>query len=136
MHIKLLFIAHLGVTIGFKIQDSEVIAKADPKQWKAYRGERGDHDCNIQELNNWYGAQRCIENFECQGARLCERGSKNLGWCSGDSACPNLGPLDYHDWVSLISLLLIYNFRKETQFGIQEKKEHMTKIGFINLNET
>ena len=39
-----------------KIFDGEKVAKPDPNQWKTYRNDRGEHDCNIQELNNWYGA--------------------------------------------------------------------------------
>ena len=46
---------------------------------------------------NWFGSQRCKESWECQGARMCEGGSKDLGWCYGDSDCPMLGPLDYHN---------------------------------------
>ena len=76
----------------------EVIAvKPDDLQWKQYRSARGEHDCAINEARNWYGSQRCVEGWECQGARDCTRSTKDLGWCTGDSSCPNMGPLDYHD---------------------------------------
>ena len=74
-----------------------IAAKPDPSAWKEYRDARGEHDCAINEMNNWYGSQRCVQGFECQGARDCTRGVQDLGWCTGDSACPNMGPLDYHD---------------------------------------
>ena len=77
--------------------DEDNVATPNPAEWKEYRSKRGDHDCMINEMNNWYGSQRCVEGFECQGARDCERGTKKLGWCTGDSSCPNMGPLDYHD---------------------------------------
>ena len=29
---------------------------------------------------------------------MCTRGkAENDGWCTGDSLCPELGPLDFHD---------------------------------------
>ena len=74
----------------------------DKKEWAAYRSRKGEHDCAIKEDSNWFGAQRCFDSWECQGARMCERGLTKIGWCSGDSACPNMGPLDYHDEVSQI----------------------------------
>ena len=71
------------------------------KEWMEYRNDRGEHDCSINEMNNWFGATRCIESFECTGARMCTggdgQGKKEQGWCTGDSSCPNMGPLDFHD---------------------------------------
>ena len=67
------------------------------KEWKEYEAARGQHDCEINELNNWFGSARCLESWECQGARNCETGVESFGWCVGDSSCPQLGPLDYHD---------------------------------------
>uniref|UniRef100_A0A7S3IGH4 Uncharacterized protein n=1 Tax=Strombidium inclinatum TaxID=197538 RepID=A0A7S3IGH4_9SPIT len=69
----------------------------DPKAWDSYHNARGNHDCAIKEADNWYGSQRCWQSWECQGARMCERAGGPVGWCTGDSACPNLGPLDFHD---------------------------------------
>ncbi len=52
--------------------------------WDAYRKARpNDQDCSISESDNWKGAQQCSQNWECRGARLCERG----GWCSGYDGC-------------------------------------------------
>merc|ERR1719198_1684437 len=73
------------------------VARPSGDAWNSYVQARGQHDCAINELRNWFGSSRCIESFECQGSRLCESGSKQLGWCYGDSDCPNLGPLDYHE---------------------------------------
>ena len=79
------------------VSSDENVTKPKGEEWNSYVQARGQHDCAINELRNWFGSSRCIESFECQGARLCEGGSKKLGWCSGDSNCPNMGPLDYHD---------------------------------------
>ena len=80
-----------------QLVDEENVTKPDPATWKSYKDQRGEHDCAINEMNNFFGSQRCMEGFECQGARDCTRGTASLGWCTGDSACPNMGPLDYHD---------------------------------------
>ena len=77
--------------------DGDKVTKPSGQEWNSYVQARGEHDCAIKEIRNWFGSARCIQSFECQGARLCEGGSKELGWCSGDSNCPNLGPLDFHD---------------------------------------
>ena len=70
----------------------------DNKEWEKYKATRGDHDCAINELNNWLGIQRCKYSWECQGARECTRPDSNgVGWCQGDSFCPEMGPLDYYD---------------------------------------
>lgn len=52
--------------------------------WAGYRNAReAIHPCKIAESDNFLGAQQCRFNWECRGARTCERG----GWCSGYDAC-------------------------------------------------
>ena len=52
--------------------------------WAEYRNFReSQNTCKIAESDNWYGAQQCKYNWECRGARTCERG----GWCSGYDGC-------------------------------------------------
>lgn len=52
--------------------------------WAAYRNAReAVHPCKIPESDNFLGAQQCRFNWECRGARTCERG----GWCSGFDGC-------------------------------------------------
>ena len=80
-------------TIPKKQQDP----KKDP-EWEAYKAKRGDHDCAINENQNWLGIGRCAYSWECQGARQCSQPDKQEnGWCQGDSICPEMGPLDYFD---------------------------------------
>ena len=67
--------------------------------WEAYRTvrEATEHDCRLAESDNYLGAQQCKYQWECRGARICERG----GWCSGYDGCegtplPTQAPgLDY-----------------------------------------
>jgi len=52
--------------------------------WAAYRNARDAiHPCKIPESDNFLGAQQCRFNWECRGARTCERG----GWCTGFDGC-------------------------------------------------
>merc|ERR1719329_1334188 len=53
--------------------------------WEAYRTarEETEHDCRLAETDNFLGAQQCKYQWECRGARVCERG----GWCSGYDGC-------------------------------------------------
>ena len=74
----------------------EPVQKPDHAKWEKYRAERGSHDCEINEMHNWHGQARCVESWECQGSRLCQGGNADLGWCVGDTDCPNMGPLDFH----------------------------------------
>ena len=55
--------------------EESIPSKPDPTAWKEYRDARGEHDCAINEARNWYGSQRCVEGFECMGARDCTRGT-------------------------------------------------------------
>ena len=67
--------------------------------WEHYRDVRQatEHDCRLAESDNYLGAQQCKYQWECRGARTCERG----GWCSGYDGCdgtplPTQSPgLDY-----------------------------------------
>ena len=60
------------------------------KDWEDYRAARGEHDCAIKEINNWFGNQKCQYSWECKGARTCTRGSHGEpnGMCQGDDFCP------------------------------------------------
>ena len=80
-------------------QSSAQTASADSSAWKKYREARGEHDCLIDEAKNWLGSQRCAYSWECRGARQCQKGTfeKGDGWCTGTSACPEMGPLDHYD---------------------------------------
>ena len=52
--------------------------------WNYYRNERENiFTCKLAESDNYMGAQQCKYNWECRGARTCERG----GWCSGYDGC-------------------------------------------------
>ena len=53
--------------------------------WEAYRENREavEHNCRLAESDNFLGAQQCKYQWECRGARTCERG----GWCSGYDGC-------------------------------------------------
>ena len=77
--------------------EAEKSKKADTSAWDDYKSTRGDHDCKINENKNWLGIQRCAYNWECKGGRICSRFNpgKDDGWCSGDSLCAEMGPLDY-----------------------------------------
>ena len=80
--------------------DGSVPKGVKAADWNKYRAERGEHDCEIKEANNWFGTGRCFAGWECQGARTCLSSNDkdgSYGWCNGDSACEQLGPLDYHD---------------------------------------
>ena len=46
--------------------------------------------CGINEMVNPLGAQRCQNNFDCNGMRKCS----SAGWCTGQSGCVN-GSLGY-----------------------------------------
>merc|ERR1719453_930118 len=77
--------------------------------WSEYQANRSKdnlpemHDCTLNEAKNWYGNSRCKEEWECQGARVCEfmsygaDGVAGIGWCRGPTACPLVGPLDKYD---------------------------------------
>ena len=71
------------------------------KSWSEYEAKRSElHDCGLEEKYNWFGNHRCKEEWECQGARVCEymnygaKGVESIGWCRGPTACPFQGPLD------------------------------------------
>ena len=83
----------------FLMAITNAVKMNDSKSWIMYRSSRGEQDCNIDESKNWLGNTLCAYSWECQGARMCTRGGykKDDGWCSGDSLCPQLGPLDYYD---------------------------------------
>ena len=81
------------------ITQAKKASKAVDPEWEAYKSVRGDHDCAINENRNWLGIARCAYGWECRGARDCtgyKTGSAD-GWCSGDSYCPEMGPLDFFD---------------------------------------
>ena len=73
--------------------------KNSDKDWATYKekhneGKKGVIDgtkdpCSKREVNNFYGAGTCKEDFECMGSRTCmfEPGKK-LGYCTGPSSCP------------------------------------------------
>ena len=43
------------------------------KSWSEYQANRPEmHSCVINEQLNWFGNHRCKEEWECQGARVCE----------------------------------------------------------------
>ena len=81
----------------FDFDNAKMLWKGD---WDAYRWAREstEHDCKLAETDNWLGAQQCKYQWECRGARTCERG----GWCSGYDGCegtplPTQSPgLEYH----------------------------------------
>ena len=71
--------------------------------WKEYEARRPEmHDCLLDESKNWFGNHRCKEEWECQGARVCEfmsygnEGTSGIGWCRGPSACPLVAPSHSH----------------------------------------
>ena len=69
--------------------------------WSEYEANRPSlQNCDLNEKYNWFGNHRCKEEWECQGARVCEfmayggEGVSAIGWCRGPTACPLRGPLD------------------------------------------
>ena len=72
--------------------------------WSEYEKNRPQlQDCSLNEKYNWFGNHRCKEEWECQGARVCEYmsyghdGVQGIGWCRGPTACQFKGPLDKED---------------------------------------
>ena len=103
------------------------------EEWNKYRESKGEHDCEIKEPNNWFGTARCFASWECQGARTCLSGTlgDKIGWCNGDSACENLGPLDYHDEVSkLFKVFKFIEYRMEILFGIMAFRAQETCLNW------
>ena len=70
--------------LHFFIIDNKELYNND---WETYRSTHGSdgelHNCSLAESDNWGGAQTCKFEWECRGARTCERG----GWCSGFDGC-------------------------------------------------
>ena len=119
----------IATTSAVQVNNKNTPEGVDKKEWEAYRTRKGEHDCAIKEDSNWFGAQRCFDSWECQGARMCERGLTKVGWCSGDSSCPNMGPLDYHDEVSIIFFhnQILCKCRMAMSSGTSAKEAHGTK---------
>ena len=99
------------------------------KELESIRTKKGEHDCAIKEDSDGFGAQKCFDSCECQGARMRERGLNKVGWGSGDTGSPNTGPLDYHDEVSIIFFpnKVICECRMAKSSGTSAREAHGTK---------
>ena len=99
------------------------------KEWESIRTKKGEHDCAIKEDSDGFGAQKCFDSCECQGARMCERYLTKVGWGSDGSSCLEMEPLDYHDEVSIMFFpnQVLCKCRMAKSSGTSAREAHGTK---------
>ena len=64
------------------VEKMKALEGVNKKEWEAIRIKKGEHDCAIKEDSDGFGVERCLDSWECQGARMCERYLTKVGWGS------------------------------------------------------